>query len=491
MLNGLGMNSSLRRIFTLDLRSLALFRIVFATVLLFDLFWRSRDLAFFYSDNGVWSRALAFTYEEYWSWSLHFMSGGWEFQALLFCIAAAVNLALLLGWRTKLMTVLAWVFIVSLHRRNSMVLQGGDTLLRALAFWAMFLPLGERWSLDARTNGGARHTKIASVATACFMFQLAIVYIFSFWWKTGNAWVKDYDAVYYALSVDQFTSPIGMYLLQFPKLLTALTIGTLILEGIGPLLLFVPFWTEKFRTLAITAFLIFHTGLLWSMELGPFPYVCISGWLALIPSTFWDDFLSNRAVPEGEAWPAPMSLFRRERIFYRLQSAALIFFLANVICWNLRTLHWERWHKIYLYKYNFILVLVGLDQTWGMFSPYPINWDGWYLVTGETRRGRKVNLTPGSKPDDPISDERPSEIARMYRTERIRKYHMSLADSAGAPIRPMYAQGLINRWNESNRRDRLKSVDIYFFMERTLKEGSSPPEKMHLLHYDSPRELKK
>jgi hypothetical protein len=45
-------------VFGLDLRSLALFRIGLALILLFDLYYRALDLRAFYTDWGLYPRSL-------------------------------------------------------------------------------------------------------------------------------------------------------------------------------------------------------------------------------------------------------------------------------------------------------------------------------------------------------------------------------------------------------------------------------------------------
>jgi hypothetical protein len=41
--------------------------------------------------------------------------------------------------------------------RNPYILSGGDVLLRVVVFWAMFLPLGDRYSLDAYYGTDTKH----------------------------------------------------------------------------------------------------------------------------------------------------------------------------------------------------------------------------------------------------------------------------------------------------------------------------------------------
>ena len=72
----------LRDAYSLDLRSLALFRIGLGAVLLGDLIVRASDLTVFYTDFGTLPRAaLLDRFSPAERFSLHLMSGQWLFQA--------------------------------------------------------------------------------------------------------------------------------------------------------------------------------------------------------------------------------------------------------------------------------------------------------------------------------------------------------------------------------------------------------------------------
>ena len=112
--------------------------------------------------------------------SLHFLDGTADFQGALFVIAGLFALALLVGWWTRLATAASWFLLTSLHARNPMVLQGGDTLLRLLLFWGLFLPLGRAgrwtaWRRGGRPPGDAE----VSAGSAALVLQVCFVYWFS------------------------------------------------------------------------------------------------------------------------------------------------------------------------------------------------------------------------------------------------------------------------------------------------------------------------
>jgi hypothetical protein len=168
-------------------------------------------------------------------------------------------------------------------------------VLRCLLFWGMFLPLGASYSLDrARDSSGrAPPRSIFSAATLALLLQVAFIYLFTALKKTDPTWQTEGSAVWYALSLEGFSTSLGRYLLHYPELLTVLTFATLYLEMFGPCLAFVPFWNAWFRLTAVILFFLFHLGLLLTMDVGFFSYICWVGWSAFLPGAFWD-FLERR-----------------------------------------------------------------------------------------------------------------------------------------------------------------------------------------------------
>ena len=162
----------------LDFRSLALVRILLGFCIVIDLVVRASDLRAHYTDEGVLPRGalLGDLLHSRWYYSFHYISGEPIFQGLLFLLAGVVAVGLILGFRTRLCAIASWLLLVSLHARNPMVLNGGDTLLKMLLFWAMFLPLGRFWSVDSLYYERAEKVSYVSIAAFCFVLQLCIMY---------------------------------------------------------------------------------------------------------------------------------------------------------------------------------------------------------------------------------------------------------------------------------------------------------------------------
>jgi hypothetical protein len=335
---------TLRDILGLDLRSLALFRIAIALVILWDLQVRARDLRAFHTDDGFLPVALVPNTAPL---SIHVLDGSFGYQATLLGVHVAVTLAFMVGWQTRLMALLTWFLQLSMQGRNVVILHGGDSMLRMVLFWAVFLPLGEYWSLDARRRGPQRPPpSYLSAATAAFIGQMIIVYWFAALWKGSLVphikelsipWHTDGTAMGIALRNEALTSRFGVWVRQYDGLMRFLTFSSLYLEAVGPALLLLPFFTPQLRTVVVFAFVGFHLGIDLCMVIGYFPWVAIAAWLALLPPWFWDGLLPKVGVrlKRWGARPAPP-----------LPGAQLNFVIAFVfaycLMWNLRTLDGPR-----------------------------------------------------------------------------------------------------------------------------------------------------
>ncbi|MEL6814010.1 MAG: DCC1-like thiol-disulfide oxidoreductase family protein [Cyanobacteria bacterium J06598_3] len=284
--------AKLRDRYSLDVRSLALLRIGLALVILADLWTRFGDLRAHYSDVGVLPRAVlndGILKSGY--WSLHTLSGLPVVQGGLFLLAALAAIAMLVGYHSRLAVIASWVLLISMHNRNPLLIFAADDVLRAVMFWAMFLPLGAAYSVDRAMNTAIRPVplRIFSGATIALMVQQCFIYIFSAVFKTTNeAWWPDGSAVYYSLSYDQYVTALGHWLLNLGPLLTVFTLVTLVLEWVGPLLIWSPIRNDLCRMIAVVTFISLHAGFGFTLNLGIFPFLSIFTWLAFIPTSFWE-----------------------------------------------------------------------------------------------------------------------------------------------------------------------------------------------------------
>lgn len=542
-------------VFGADLRSLAALRIALASLVLVDLGRRATDLVAHYSDEGV--LPLSSLSMNPYTFSLNTLSGAPEFQALLFAIAALGALSMLVGHRTRLATFVVWLLVFSIQLRNPLVLTGGDTLLHLLLFWSIFLPLGAVWSVDqARastqdTTPRRLSTQFFSFGTVALFLQIAIMYWVTAINKSGEEWWNG-TAVYYALSYDRGATELGSYLLNFPALLTTITFATLALEALGPFLLFSPVFNSQLRTATVAVFVSFQFGILFTLSVGLFSFVAAFCMVCFLPGWFWDGVLPKlraglargvgairRGERRGSLYPAGArrigllgpgghigtdsdtnhpssggmvaSSERSDGILAQggtrgsgevagtspvvLRSALLtnllvLGFLLNMLGWNLASVS-PLPTPTPAYQ---ISVLSGLSQGWFMFAPSPPKHDGWWIIPGELKGGKRVDLLPVIHNDyepQKVSYRKPKDIGATV--ENWQKYlnYMTTTEFVDTPARRAdqrekrenFASYLCQQWNERHASgESLESLKVVYMREITPPPGKTPEVEREALH---------
>lgn len=281
-----------RNLFMLDLRSLALARVLLGVLSLYDIFRRVPDIPHFFSDSGILPRWLLLEKLQHsqWSMSLLFLNGSayWAYVWIFVGLLAAVFF--ILGWKTRISNALLWVIIISFQLRfPEASTSGGDMLLRIFLFYSFFLPMNAYFSIDrVASEEDFKKKEYASVFTMAWIIQIILLYILTFLYKWSPVYHTTFDAVWYMLQLDHFTTDFGEWLGQHHKstrMLSALAYG---LEFIGPLLLLIPLKRDFFRGVAVLSFWMFHLGIGMTLHLGNFVPICLIIWVGLIPSAWWD-----------------------------------------------------------------------------------------------------------------------------------------------------------------------------------------------------------
>ncbi|HEY8258580.1 MAG TPA: HTTM domain-containing protein [Gemmatimonadales bacterium] len=486
-------------IVSLDLRSLALFRMVFGFVILLDLLARIPEIPVFYTDSGAVPREFMFSTIRSWGgYSLQFMSGAWPVQLAFFLVMVAVISCFIVGYRTRTSAVLAWLLIMSMQGRNPYILHGGDDVIRILMFWCIFAPLNARWSIDAALNRDKPLLPVsnASWGAQALMFQLCFIYLSTAVWKVHPVWLTEGSAIYYALHLTQFAKPFGTWLAQFPHLLQLMTWATWGLEFFGPFLLFIPVRTGWFRLLAMVSFMGLHLGIFLTMAIGLFPWICMAAWIMVMPSMVWDwvDRWYPRLSPSVRAFiertragvaatlvpffarfktpPAPReNLGLAGGVF--VGAYALIVFAINF-----QTLPVVKGKVPGLMA--FAEALLGLHQKWAMFAPYPMPKDGWYQVVGTQPGGRKLDIWNGGIPPTMAQPD----VIKSYRDVRWNKYLNAVTFDEFAFLRPYFGSYLCRSWNASHTGpSRVDHISINYIMRINPKPGQPfPPRSTDVLY---------
>lgn len=523
------------RLFAIDPRSGAAFRIGIALILLCDLINRAMSLRAHYTDEGIAPRAyLIDTIGERLAWSLHMFDGGAGAQTLLFVIAALAAVGLLVGYRTRTMAVVSWVLLASLQARNPWVTNAGDGLLRVMLFWAMFVPLGRRWSIDALRRPDLTERPLLSVATAAIMIQLCIMYVLTAVSKWNPVW-HDGEAMDRVVHYVMYLKGTGYWLREYPNLLYALSVATPWLELILPLLIWIPLGTRWLRVLVIGAMVGFHMGIEFTLTTGLFQYVAVVSWLLFIPAIVWDRFPLvpwltqrialrltgiGRRISEAASWPeaptAPgaMSKFVRWRCCAAQVVAGML--LIWLIGWSVKIAQQDVGPRLDApgaviglidpitgkpaakatsvsgfdtagdVPRDFVDSIVRLNSSWRMFAQPSLR-DGYHVIYGTRADGTIVNMFEGGTFDPKVHYDEPDVPSRIYPDHRWRKYFRTISGKRRDAMREPLGAALCHWWNRAHPDDPLEDVQVDFIEQMLASDGSVKRRRIVFVKMVCPR----
>ncbi len=495
-------------LFGVDLRSLAAMRIATGLVVLADLALRARHFGEHYTDLGGAPRDVVL--ERFGAsarLSLHYWLGGSPaLEAAVFVLHGLAAAALVAGFRTRIATAACWYLTASLLTRTPMLHTVGDRTLQLVLFWSLFLPLGARWSLDARRDDrlrGASNTYVSAAGFAILM-QICLIY----WAATAHKLLTDMwpagDAVAFALNLDAYSTGPGAWLRRFEGLLPLLTWMTLGLEALGPLLPFVPGFTTPGRLIAVGSFTLLHAAFGVFLRLDIFPYMSAAAWLVFLPGAFWDRVSSLCHFARHPASQSESSLGQSPRCGghghpghggsrsdvatsqamrpRRIESALACAFLALVLALNLCSFAPLR--RLLPGPAATGLVSLGsalrLRQSWGMFT-FEESINGWFVVAGHLAGGGEVDLLAGR---GPVSFDPPLVAGRAFGSARRLQFFYAHRELDKSPFWKPWAEHACRTWNRTHHAgERLERVTIWFMRRDTSFLGEQSVKRFRLLDH--------
>ncbi|MBP6218887.1 MAG: HTTM domain-containing protein [Oligoflexales bacterium] len=255
------------------------FRILFGMILILNALFLYPDLDAWFSDTGVLPTNIAAQVNAQTRISLFWIFGSsLSTVNIVFGCYIIAAFCLCFGFCSRVAAVITWITLVSFHHRNIYILHAGDTLMRLLSFFMIFADSAAVMSIDrlVRIYRGketsATYRQINPLPMRLIQMQFCIVYFSTFTLKTlGDTWI-DGSAVFIVQQLEQFERfplPVFMKSLLTSKLLSWYT---LLVEGTFPFLI----WFKETRLIMISALLILHLGLEYSMNIQLFQILMCS-----------------------------------------------------------------------------------------------------------------------------------------------------------------------------------------------------------------------
>ncbi|KYR02175.1 hypothetical protein DLAC_00989 [Tieghemostelium lacteum] len=344
----------MQQMFGMDLRSIALFRMVMALCVIGDVIERMTDLTIMYTEDGIMPHhVLVNMFHNNYFFSIHMVNTSWFAQCTLFLLHIGFAFMMLIGYRTKTFSILTWFMTISLQASNNVVNHGGDVFFRMMLFINIFLPTGQMYSVDTATfansfdnsqkplrdrpesensqkisvefsngNGHQHYTKanysyqgyrpltteysnqryrVLSFATLAILVQMGSMYVASYFHKYGEEW-KNGEAAFYALTLDYFATDFAKFLVQFREPLRLMTMAVYKWELCGIFFMSIPFFTDYFRLFAALGFFMLHLGFVSCLRLGLFFFVTAFAQVINIPPFVWDNIFNwlDKRILKGQ-----------------------------------------------------------------------------------------------------------------------------------------------------------------------------------------------
>lgn len=282
-----------------NLKSFSILRIIYGVALLFVLVPSTPERSMLWGEASFWVDPEA-SRRGYWTFDVLFAKDSTLLFEVAFFGLIALAIMFIVGWRTRVVTPIMLLLLVSLQSNNPYTLNGGDTLIRITLLFMLFANLSEHYSFDAKRNSQLsrsrkkivpQHVSNAAHNTGLILscFQIVVVYSTSGIWKViGDDWLNG-TALFYALRIDNFMlyPAINELLWQSSLVIYVATFLALWVQTLFPLWIL---WRPT-RIFALVSLIFMHLGIGLLLGLWPFSLAMIALDMLFIRDSTWSRLL--------------------------------------------------------------------------------------------------------------------------------------------------------------------------------------------------------
>jgi hypothetical protein len=260
--------------------------------------------------GSPWTPGLAHQLFEQTGWnSVLALSDSRAYFELCYVLALVTSALFMLGWRTRVMSVLFAVVVTSFHARAIFVTDGGDNLVLLMSLYLVLTACGRRWSLDARrarlrtARAGSAQEPVRSFAVQqlrearvtlttvvhnCGLFLIAAQVCFLYgsaglYKIQGTTWGGG-TALHYALNLELFQPwpALSHLVVGYPMVIAIAGYVTVLLQVAFPFVLF-----GRLKYPVLTVLLGMHIGIAVLMGLPLFSGAMIIADAVFLPDRFY------------------------------------------------------------------------------------------------------------------------------------------------------------------------------------------------------------
>lgn len=281
--------------------TLGLVRIAYGALLSVWALSLAPDLITFYATPGLAPASASQPVP----WRLLWVATPSAVVVVVWMLLLVAALALTVGWRTRLASVVALVALSVLHQRNRLVLNSGDDLMRILGIYLMLAPAGLALSLDRIRHGlPLWHAPRRPLwALRLMQLQISLMYVVTVVYKLVGGWSEG-TTMWYVWHLEELQRVSVLPLVDmWPVVVEVATFATLLVELALGLLV----WVRRLRPWVLLSGAMFHLLIDATMVVGPFSWAVLVGYLAFVPPETSERLLAAMRARRREpsALPAP------------------------------------------------------------------------------------------------------------------------------------------------------------------------------------------
>jgi len=469
------------------------------------------NIEIFYSESGVLPLDLLFRVADFDQYHqlykvglLSLINSPLFLVQLFFCVSLLSAVLLMIGYRTKLFCIIAFICLWSIHQRNPLVISGHDNILICLLFWSMFLPLGRSLSLDFFSKKTISPT-ISGLPVLAILAQVSVIYFVNAYTKNGVTW-QNGQAISYALQEVYWAKSPAQWLLQFPGFCNFSTHAIRFYEYGVPLLIFFPFYNSFTRLFFSVSIVIFHLFIFVFLDVGLFHFTGLMIAVLLLPPLVWEKMrlfifinewfekrkvLRNTIAIEEEiiqksdkkktkkAKNISSGLPAAERFLVWKRDVVLLPFFLLIILIN-------------GFKFSFVNESISKPeflkhleasslflQDWNMYAPDPSSTHGWIRIEGITAES-SIDINT-KKPFREMINSKDNLPYKNFPWQNF-IYRTCIYTN---PFSKVYQHNLavheMKKWNENNPDNKLEKLKIWGFYQAVSAIPDSEPVVISLL----------
>jgi hypothetical protein len=264
--------------------TLAVFRIVFGALSFVWTLSLLPDLYAFFAPDGIEARQPVDLATGWWG-----VLNAVDTRAVVlvvFLVLLVGSLCFLVGYRTRLASVIVFVGILSFQHRTPSIFNAGDVLIRICAFFLMFAPAGASFSVDRWRKHRDHFWEFparAPWALRLIQVQVSVLYLASVWEKLHGAAWRNGTAVSLSLGLQDFQRlPAPGFLVHSLLLSSVMTYWTLAVE----LMIGILVWNRAARPLVLALGVSLHLSIDVMLRIGFFSEAVLTSYLAFLSPAF-------------------------------------------------------------------------------------------------------------------------------------------------------------------------------------------------------------